>query len=250
MFGLTSKLRRGQGQFWGFLKRTAKSILSFHLPVNVVTRPLWRSLYVLHITIRELLIWARRFFWLDPLFRSQCARVGARFQMEQLPYIVGHGRILIGSGVRLSGKPSIAFSNRSNDGEPALYIGDDTFIGHGCAFGIMRSVRIGNRCLLAGGTRIQDNDGHPLDAVERAAGKPPPADSVATVSLGDDVWIGSGATILKGVTIGPRSIIGARAVVTRDVPPDVIVAGNPARIVKELSPTADRALEYPLPASA
>jgi maltose O-acetyltransferase len=50
----------------------------------------------------------------------------------------------------------------------------------------------------------------------------------------DDVWIGANAIILKGVTIGARSIVGAGAVVSRDVPPDCVVAGNPARVVKEL----------------
>jgi acetyltransferase-like isoleucine patch superfamily enzyme len=49
------------------------------------------------------------------------------------------------------------------------------------------------------------------------------------------VWIGAGALILKGVTIGPRSVVAARSVVTTDVPPDVVVAGNPARIVRHLT---------------
>ena len=56
--------------------------------------------------------------------------------------------------------------------------------------------------------------------------------------IGDDVWIGNcGALILKGVTIGDRAIVAARSVVTKDVPPDCVVAGNPARVVKQLAPT-------------
>ena len=54
------------------------------------------------------------------------------------------------------------------------------------------------------------------------------------ITIGDDVWIGGGAIICPGVTVGARSIIGAGAVVTRDVPEDVLVVGNPARIVRSL----------------
>jgi acetyltransferase-like isoleucine patch superfamily enzyme len=61
-----------------------------------------------------------------------------------------------------------------------------------------------------------------------------PAEGISCIQIGNDVWIGTGATILKGVTIGDRSVVAACAVVTHPVPADVIVAGNPARIVKNL----------------
>jgi maltose O-acetyltransferase len=56
------------------------------------------------------------------------------------------------------------------------------------------------------------------------------------VTIGSDVWIGGAAIILPGVTIGSRSIIGAGAVVTRDVPSDVFAAGNPCRVIREVTP--------------
>ena len=73
--------------------------------------------------------------------------------------------------------------------------------------------------------------GHPLDPAERrrGIGLPDP------VTVGNDVWIGGGVTILPGVTIGDGSVIGAGSVVTHDVPPHTLVAGNPARIIRELS---------------
>jgi maltose O-acetyltransferase len=153
--------------------------------------------------------------------------------MEQLPYLTGKGRIVIGDRVRLSRKPSIGFSNRF-DALPELTIGDNTFIGHLCSFNIARKVTIGNHCLLAASARIYDVDAHPLDAARRRANEPFPVENNEPVFIGDDVWVGTGALILKGVTIGSRSIVGAGAVVTRDVPPDVVVAGNPARIIKHL----------------
>jgi acetyltransferase-like isoleucine patch superfamily enzyme len=228
------KLRRGEGPFWGRLKRTAQATLAFHLPVNTLTRPLFRACYKLHVVIRETWIWGQRFFWNEPLFRSQCESIGPGFQMEELPYIRGAGRIRIGAGVRLSGKSSIGFGRPAPD-RPELVIGDRTFIGHDCGFNIGKSVRIGSHCLLAVGVQIFDMDGHPLDAARRRAGEPVPVETIAPVIIGDDVWIGNGAAILKGVRVGDRAIVAARSVVTRDVPPDTIVAGNPARVVKELA---------------
>jgi acetyltransferase-like isoleucine patch superfamily enzyme len=231
-----SKLRRGEGPFWGRMKRTVRAILSFHIPVNGLTRPVFRVAYRFHVFVRESWIWLRRFFWNEPLFRSQCESVGPGFQMEEMPYISGTGRILIGEGVRLSGKPSITFGRQGDSGLPELVIGDESFIGHMCAFSIGRSIRIGKHCLLAGGVSVLDMDGHPVDAAQRRAGEPTPPDAIAPVVIGDDVWIGGGALILKGVTIGERAIVAARSVVTKDVPPDTVVAGNPARVVREFPP--------------
>ena len=215
------------------LRPIARTVLSAHLPVGSVTRPLWGLLYQLHTGAQEGFIWARRFFWYEPLFRSQCAAIGCGFRMELLPYLSGRGWIMIGDRVRISGKPSIAFSNRLN-AQPELCVGDGTFIGHGCHFGIAESIQIGRNCLIAGGASVRDLDGHPIDAAQRRAGEPTPPAGVRPVVIEDDVWIGANAIILKGVTIGARSIVGAGAVVSRDVPPDCVVAGNPARVVKEL----------------
>jgi acetyltransferase-like isoleucine patch superfamily enzyme len=232
------KIRRGEGPVWGLLRRVARKVLHFHVPVFPLTRPLFRLLYGMHVSVREGLLWARRFFWYEPLFRSQCVSVGEAFQMEQLPYLTGSGRVIIGDRVQLSGKPSIGFSNRAHRC-PEFAIGDDTFIGHDCSFGVAGSVRIGKHCLLATRVRVSDFDGHPLDAGRRRAKEPTPPEGIRPVVIGDDVWVGAGAVILKGVTIGDRSIVGAGAVVTRDVPPDVVVAGNPAGVVKKLAPQAN-----------
>jgi len=122
-------------------------------------------------------------------------------------------------------------------------IGDGTFIGHGCGFNIGQSIRIGRMCLLATNVQIFDNDGHPIDAAQRRASMLTPPEAIKPVVIGDEVWIGNGSLILKGVTIGDRSIVGARSVVTKDVPPDTIVAGNPARVVKELVRPAELVVE-------
>jgi acetyltransferase-like isoleucine patch superfamily enzyme len=243
-----SRLKRGEGPVWSRLKRAARAVLAFHLPVNGLTRPLWRGLYGLHVFIRESWIWARRFFWNEPLFRSQCASVGSGLWMEELPYLQGQGRIVLGQGVRLSGKPHFAFCNRHYDA-PELLIGDGTFVGHLCDFRIARSIRIGEHCLIAGGVTIADYDGHPVDAGSRRDGATSPLAEVRPVEIGDDVWIGHGAVILKGVNIGDRAVIGAHAIVTRDVPSDCIMAGNPARPVRDLRAPRDESPAWEIASS-
>ena len=242
---LLRRIKSGEGPLWSRVKRAVRAALAFHLPVGGLTRPLWRGLYVLHVTLREALIWLLRFFWYEPLFRSQCVTVGRGLWMEQLPYLQGHGRIEIGDKVRLSGKPHIAFCNRHHDA-PALVIGDGTFLGHLCDLRIARSIVIGRHCLIAAGVVIADYDGHPLEAAARRSGATSPQEAVRPVTIGNDVWIGHGAMILKGVTVGDRAVIGAQAVVTRDVPPDTVVAGNPARIVRNLVRSDSAGLRVPL----
>jgi acetyltransferase-like isoleucine patch superfamily enzyme len=237
-----TRVARGEGSFWKALKSLAKMILAVHLPVNRVTRPVFGGLYASHVSARELILWLQRFFWCEPLFRSQCVSVGSHFQMEQLPYLTGSGAIVIGNHVQLSGKSCFTFSNRHTR-RPELSIGDHSFVGHQCSFRVARSLKIGRHCLIAGGVLIADYDGHPLDPLKRRMNETIALSDIRAVEIGDDVWIGAGATILKGVTIGSRSIIGAHAVVTRDVPADTIVAGNPAVVVKTVPRAEGAAFE-------
>jgi acetyltransferase-like isoleucine patch superfamily enzyme len=239
-------LRRGEGPFWGGLKRMALAVLHLHLPVGPLNRPVFRMLYGLHVTVREGILWMLRVLWYEPLFRSQCASVGRGFLMEQLPYVIGQGKIFLGDHVTFAGKPSFGFGNRWNDA-PEIFINSNSFIGHDCRFSVAEAVRIGRYCLLAGGVSVSDYDGHPTDAASRRLGCPNPPEAIRPVVIGDDVWIGANAIILKGVTIGDRSIVGAGAVVSRAVPPDVVVVGNPARVVKSLpAPRADQATARPI----
>lgn len=231
MQGTVIKLRKGQGPLWGGLKRAARWALSCHLPVTSLTRPLFAILFGVHVVIREVCAWIVRFCWSEPLFRSQCASVGDGFRMERLPYLLGRGEITLGRDVRLSGKSNIGFGSVLGR-RPTLSVGDGTFIGHNCSFSIAASITIGRNCLLAGGVSVRDHDGHPLDAQQRREGRLAPPESIRAVVIGNDVWIGADAIILKGVTIGDRAVVGAAAVVTGDVPPDSVVAGNPARLVK------------------
>jgi acetyltransferase-like isoleucine patch superfamily enzyme len=91
-----------------------------------------------------------------------------------------------------------------------------------------KSIIIGDACMIAHGAYISDADWHGI--YDRAE----PVGNTKPIIFEDNVWIGDSAIICKGVRIGKNSIIGAGAVVTKDVPPNSIFAGNPAKLVKEL----------------
>lgn len=120
-------------------------------------------------------------------------------------------------------------------------IGDRCFIGAShlvCHSGIS----IGNDVIMSWGITIVDHNSHAVDWEGRkddvrlwAVGQKDWTHvKIAPVTIGDKVWIGFGASILKGVTIGEGAVIGAKSVVTRDVPAYAVVAGNPASIVRQL----------------
>jgi acetyltransferase-like isoleucine patch superfamily enzyme len=99
-----------------------------------------------------------------------------------------------------------------------------------CEIICRKRIVIGEYCLLGGGSRIYDSDFHSIDSGMRRS-RPDPGIRSEDVELGDDVFVGAHATILKGVKIGLRAVIGAGAVVTKSVPGDEIWAGNPARLI-------------------
>ena len=110
-------------------------------------------------------------------------------------------------------------------------------IGNSCGFSSVvmssrTSIEIGNHVIVGGNVRIFDHDFHEMDAMLRRGGTDGGKIRTAKVTVRDDVFIGTNAIILKGTTIGARSIIAAGSVVFGlDVPPDSLVKGNPACIV-------------------
>jgi acetyltransferase-like isoleucine patch superfamily enzyme len=105
-----------------------------------------------------------------------------------------------------------------------LRLGDRTFLNQGVNILASTEVRIGSRVLIGDLACIYDTNAHSVDGVS------PP--KVAPVIIEDDVWIGRGAVILPGVTIGRGSVVGTLSVVGKSVPRGTVVAGNPARIVR------------------
>ncbi len=109
-----------------------------------------------------------------------------------------------------------------------LIIGDRVIFGHHCTIGVREKVEIGEDTMIGELVSIRDHDHcfESLDQPIRTQGM-----KVSPVKIGRDVWIGGKATVLRGVTIGSHAVVGANAVVTRDVPEHAIVVGVPARII-------------------
>ncbi|WP_116787493.1 acyltransferase [Flavobacterium psychrotrophum] len=148
----------------------------------------------------------------------------------------------------LSGKGNISFGQRVQAGvvtssnfyshyiylearfsDSFIVIGSDTSINNGFSAVAMKSITIGNHVLIGINCSIMDSDGHDTNPQNRTN------DSTANpVEIGNNVFIGSNVTILKGVKIGCNAVIGNGSVVTKDVSKNTIVAGNPAKIIKNI----------------
>lgn len=224
------KVRRRETPFYDRLYRMGKAARNWEMPY----------LKGLHDTLyheRVLRIEAWRSFWrvmyYQPLFRGRCERCGKRLYISHsgqgLPFIQGDLKMTIGEDVTLFDRMTLAAVNVGES--PRLIIGDHTDIGQPVSILVGNEVRIGSHCII-GSSLIADNPGHNLDFRKR--GKGIHRVLIGKVTIGDHVWAAYGSIIIGNVTIGDCAVIGARAVVTKSVPPFCVVAGNPARIVYKL----------------
>ena len=110
------------------------------------------------------------------------------------------------------------------------FIGEGTFINHNAYFMDGAKIIIGKHCFIGPNCGMYTVN-HPLRAEERNRG----LEIASPIIIEDDVWIGADVTILPGVTLGKGSVIGAKSVVTKNIPPNVIAIGNPCRILREIT---------------
>lgn len=123
---------------------------------------------------------------------------------------------------------------RTLRGGAEIIIGDDTGISGG-AICAAKAVHIGAHCLLGANVTITDTDFHALAAEGRRYNAQHDAIGCAPVTIEDNVWLGMNVIVLKGVTIGTNTVVGAGSVVVKSLPPNVIACGAPARPVQSLS---------------
>lgn len=110
-----------------------------------------------------------------------------------------------------------------------IYLGEKVFLNFNCTFLDVMPVTIGSRTMLGPNVQIYTAT-HPLNHQERSSG----LEFAKPITIGEDVWIGGNTTICPGVTIGARTVIGAGSVVTKDIPSDVVAAGNPCKVIRIL----------------
>ncbi|WP_194758246.1 maltose acetyltransferase domain-containing protein [Priestia megaterium] len=111
-----------------------------------------------------------------------------------------------------------------------IHVGEHFYANYDCIFLDVCEIKIGHNCFIAPGVHIY-TAAHPLNAIERISG----AEFGRPVTIGDNVWIGGRAVINPGIQIGNNVVIASGAVVTKNVPDNVVVGGNPARILKEIT---------------
>jgi acetyltransferase-like isoleucine patch superfamily enzyme len=223
------KIKRAETPFHARIKGIGKAVLTFQIPVSRVFDPIYliiRRLQILKYDAQERISVACFGF---PILRAMCVSVGKHLQMEGFPYITGPVQVYLGDDVRLSGSFTIS-GGRIFD-KPEFRVGNRTFIGSGCAFAVAKSITIGDDVLIAGGCSVSDYSAHPLDPKKRTSGEQVDPEDVRPVRIENKAWLGRGATILPGVTIGEGAVVGAAAVVTKDVPPGCICVGNPGRLL-------------------
>jgi serine acetyltransferase len=201
-------------------RQTRKSLLGIWLSRHA-TQPSWRLPIVGNLRSRVICkagarieVHGRLHLGDAPTHVGYIARgMAPVIELQRGATLVVDGAVRIGDGARILAGPGATVT-----------IGDDTHFDGDSRLICATKVSIGAGCAIAWQVLVMDTDFHRVDG--RAA-----ADAQTT--LGDRVWVGAGATILKGVTIGDGAIIAAGAVVTRSVPAGALVAGNPARVVRE-----------------
>lgn len=188
--------------------------------IRLSTMPLWRMSEISLGIVRAALFHRLARFNRLPILHS-----GVKVRVSNGIVEVGHlseihERVTL-SAIGVSAKESAKIS-----------IGDHTSIWYGTVISARRDITIGRQCAISWNCTIIDNDMHEIIYPEGAAGA---RSGSEFVRIGDHVWIGASAIILKGVTIGENSIVAAGAIVTQDIPPHTLVAGIPAKPIRQIS---------------
>lgn len=213
--------------------KIAKTILTFSIPpIKIIHLPL----HILFSSLSGAIFSMIRIFYWKPVFMLQIKNSPRRMHYSGigLPFRMGPLNITMGDDCRIASR--IALIGRSASQKcPELIIGDNVGIGWRTGIYVGRKIIIGNNVRIAGEGSLSGYAGHPLDATARARGEADLHDQAKDIILEDDVWLGRGVVVNAGVTIGKGTIVGASSVVTKDLPPNVLAGGIPARVIRTLS---------------
>ena len=156
---------------------------------------------------------------------------GQRSRIERFAKLLSPQLISIGNDVHICEHAWLNAKDDRGDGSPTLFIHDHTYIGRFCQINAWRNVIIEEHVLIADRVFISDAGHQFMDATVPIRHQPDPF--LGSVVLKRGCWIGTGAVILPGVTVGVNSVVAANAVVTDNVPDRTVVGGVPAKVIKQ-----------------
>ncbi len=163
-----------------------------------------------------------------PVYKFLLAKLGSRSRLLHTK-VEGHKRISIGSKVYINDRGWLACVPLTGGTDATLSIGDGTYIGRFCHIYATKQISIGQKVLMADKVYIADNiHGHEDVSI---AIIDQPVQQTAPVHIGDGAWLGENVCII-GASIGKNAVVGANAVVTKDVPDYAVAVGIPAVIIK------------------
>lgn len=168
-----------------------------------------------------------------PAFKGRLTHYGrGLYLFGGVPFVSGPLSIILGNDCRVSGQTT--FSARPQSTNPELIVGSNVDIGWQSTFAIGQRIIIGDNVRIAGRAFLFGYSGHSLDPDLRAQGFGDLDCDVGDIILEKDVWLGTNVTICPNVTVGQGTIVGTGSVVTKDLPPFVVAAGNPAKVIRSL----------------
>jgi len=225
-------LKSGNSPLASKLFKVAKAIRYYNGP----SFPwFYRVVWSLHHNIKNLWLELTRMFYYTPMFKSQLKSAPDSVLLYGgMPLILGQLDIEVDEDSRISGATTFAGRSVAKT-TPLLKIGKNCDIGWQTGISVGSRVIIGDNVRIAGRSTISGFPGHPLNAERRAAGEPEDDHQVGDIILQNDVWLATGVNVMAGVTIGHGTIVASGSVVTKDLPPNVLAGGVPAKVIRQLT---------------
>jgi acetyltransferase-like isoleucine patch superfamily enzyme len=185
---------------------------------------LWRFVRSNNMVSRGYAVLLLRWLWLKLRWRGRLQTDGLCFVCPGVKFEIGRGaRVVLGRWSWIGHGCKV----RVHEGE--LIIGAKSVLGQECTISAFQHISIGRECIVADRSMLIDFD-HNMADVERPIREQ--GIDKHDVRVGHNVWMGYGACILRGTTVGDNAVIGASAVVTKDVPDNAIVGGIPAKVIR------------------
>jgi acetyltransferase-like isoleucine patch superfamily enzyme len=217
------------------IRRIGKILRNTHFFSMPAPALIFQPLILLHRSIvnifRTTLIWC---YW-TPLAKQVFVKQPKRFNYNYfgLPFISGNVVINIGENCTLL---KIDFAGRTSTKlTPEINIGNNVILSYNVIILSGTKITIEDNVMLSGDVRLNGYSGHPLNAKNRLKGEADTQNQIKPILIKKNAWLGNRVTVMNGVTIGENTVVATGSVVTKNLPDNVLAAGVPAQVIKNLS---------------